>query len=151
VSGTLEVRRARPDELAACADLYVRVLRETFTWQPPERHHREDFLRATRDEEIHVAVEGGEIVGLAAFFRPQNFLHSLYVSRRGQGIGKALLDEVCTGASGPVSLKVQAPNRRAQQFYAREGFTCVERGRDPGSDVAWLRLMREPPARPPAS
>jgi hypothetical protein len=59
VSGALEVRRGRPDELAACADLYVRVLRDTFTWLPPERHHREDFLRATRDEEIHVAVLDG--------------------------------------------------------------------------------------------
>jgi GNAT superfamily N-acetyltransferase len=147
----VEVRRARADELAACADLYVCVLRDTFTWLPPERHHREDFLRATRDEEIHVAVQDGEIVGLAAFFRPQNFLHSLYVSRRGQGIGKALLDRICNRASGPVSLKVQAPNRRAQAFYAREGFRCVERGRDPGSDVAWLRLVRERPGAHPAS
>ena len=151
MSGTVEVRRARPEELAACADLYVRVLRDTFTWQPPERHHREDFLRAARDEDVYVAVEDGELLGLAAFFRPQNFLHSLYVGRRGLGIGKALLDHVLAVATGPVSLKVQAPNRRAQAFYAREGFTCVERGRDPGSDVAWLRLVRDRPARPPAS
>ena len=108
----------------------------------PERHHREDFLRAAREEEIYVAVEGGEILGLAAFYRPQNFLHSLYVARRGEHIGKALLDYVLAVADGPVSLKVQAPNRRAQHFYAREGFTCIERGQDPGSDVAWLRLVR---------
>jgi GNAT superfamily N-acetyltransferase len=142
----VQVRRARPEELPACAELYLRVLRDTFTWQPPERHHREDFLRAARDEEIYVAVEADEILGLAAFYRPQNFLHSLYVARRGQGVGKALLDHVLAVATGPVSLKVQAPNRRAQQFYAREGFTCVERGQDAGSDVAWLRLMRERPA-----
>jgi GNAT superfamily N-acetyltransferase len=143
LSAGLEVRRARPEELPACADLYLRVLRDTFTWQPPERHHREDFLRAAREEEIYVAVRDGEILGLAAFYRPQNFLHSLYVTRRGQRIGKALLDHVVAVADGPVSLKVQAPNRRAQHFYAREGFTCVERGQDPGSDVAWLRLVRE--------
>jgi GNAT superfamily N-acetyltransferase len=146
LGGGVQVRRARPEELPACADLYLRVLRDTFTWQPPERHHREDFLRAARDEEIYVAVEADEILGLAAFYRPQNFLHSLYVARRGQGVGKALLDHVLAVATGPVSLKVQAPNRRAQQFYAREGFTCVERGQDAGSDVAWLRLMRERPA-----
>ncbi|HEV2532707.1 GNAT family N-acetyltransferase [Phenylobacterium sp.] len=151
MSGAVEVRRARPEELAACADLYVRVLRDTFTWQPPERHHREDFLRAARDEEIYVAVEGEEILGLAAFFRPQNFLHSLYVGPRGKGVGKALLDRICAEASGPVSLKVQAPNRRAQRFYAREGFSCVERGRDPGSEVAWLRLVRDRPGNPAAS
>lgn len=146
MSGGLDVRRARPEELPACADLYLRVLRQTFTWIPPERHRREDFLRAAREEEVYVAVEDGEIVGLAAFYRPQNFLHSLYVDRRGEGVGKALLDHVSALADGPVSLKVQAPNRRAQRFYAREGFACVERGRDPGSDIAWLRLVREHPS-----
>ena len=139
----MEVRRARPEEIGACADLYVRVLSETFTWLPPERHRREDFLRAAVDEEVYVAVEAGRIVGLAGFFPPQNFLHSLYVDSRGRGVGKALLDHVTARAEGPLSLKVQAPNRRAQAFYRREGFRCVEAGRDPGSDVEWLRLVRE--------
>ncbi|WP_374467732.1 N-acetyltransferase family protein [Phenylobacterium sp.] len=138
----LTVRPARPDELAACADLYVKVLRETFTWQSPDRHRREDFLRAAREEEIYVALLAGRLVGLAAFYRPQNFLHSLYVTERGLGVGKALLDHVSAVAEGPVSLKVQAPNLRAQAFYAREGFVCTEHGRDPGSDVSWLRLER---------
>ncbi|MDB5443090.1 MAG: acetyltransferase [Phenylobacterium sp.] len=143
MSGALEIRRARAEELGPCADLYVRVLRDTFSWQPAERHHREDFLRTAAEEEIYVALEDGRIVGLAGFFRPQHFLHSLYVDRRGHGIGKALLDHVSAVAGGTISLKVQAPNRRAQAFYAREGFRCVERGQDLGSDVAWLRLVRE--------
>ena len=138
----MEVRRARSDELGACADLYVRVLCETFTWLPPHRHRREDFLRAAKEEEVYVAVEGARVIGLAAFFRPQNFLHSLYVEARGAGVGKALLDRVAAEADGPLSLKVQAPNRRAQAFYRREGFLCTEHGRDPGSDIAWLRLVR---------
>src|ERR1700709_1984263 len=106
----MEIRRARSDELGACAGLYVRVLSETFTWLPPERHRREDFLRAAKEEEIYVAVDGARVIGLAAFFRPQNFLHSLYVDARGGGIGKALLDHVAALADGPLSLKVQAPN-----------------------------------------
>ena len=137
----MQVRRARSDELGACADLYVKVLAETFTWLPPERHQREDFLRAAKDEEIYIAVEDGRILGLAGFYRPQNFLHSLYVDVRGRAIGKALLDHVCAVADGPVSLKVQAPNRRAQAFYAREGFICTEEGRDLGSDIDWRRLV----------
>jgi len=141
----LEIRRMRADEAAACADLYVRVLRETFSWQPPERHRRADFLSAAREEEVYVAVEDGRILGLAAIYRPQNFLHSLYVDARGRGIGKALLDHVSRAMGGELSLKVQAPNTRAQAFYAREGFRCVERGRDPGSEVGWLRLVRPSP------
>ena len=138
----LEVRRARPDELAECAELYVRVLRETFTWLPKDRHRKADFLAAAGEEEIYVAVEDGRIVGLAGFYRPQNFVHSLYVDARGHGVGKALIDAVAATASGPISLKVQAPNVRAQAFYEREGFVCTERGRDVGSDVAWLRMVR---------
>jgi GNAT superfamily N-acetyltransferase len=139
----MEVRRARSDELGACADLYVRVLSETFTWLPPERHHRDDFLRSAREEEIYVAVEDGRILGLAGFYRPQTFLHSLYVDVRGRGVGKALLDHVLSIADGPLSLKVQAPNRRAQAFYRREGFYCTEHGQDPGSDIAWQRFVRQ--------
>jgi GNAT superfamily N-acetyltransferase len=138
----VEIRRARTDELGACADVYVRVLSDTFTWVPPQRHKRDDFLRAAREEEIYVAVEADRIIGIAGFFRPQNFLHSLYVDRRQRGVGKALLDHVIAVADGPLSLKVQAPNLRAQAFYRREGFLCTEHGRDPGSDVAWMRLVR---------
>jgi ribosomal protein S18 acetylase RimI-like enzyme len=145
MGGGIEIRRMRPEEAGACADLYVRVLRETFTWQPPDRHQREDFLKAARDEEVWVAVADGTILGLAAIYRPQSFLHSLYVEDRGRGIGKALLDRVGAEVEGPLSLKVQAPNRRAQAFYAREGFHFVERGQDPGADVAWIRLVRPKP------
>lgn len=141
----MEIRRASAEDLGACADLYVRVLTDTFTWLPPERHRREDFLRAAKEEEVYVAADRGRIVGLAAFFRPQNFLHSLYVDDRGAGVGKALLDHVAAVADGPLSLKVQAPNLRAQAFYRREGFLCTEHGRDPGSDIAWLRLVRPSP------
>jgi GNAT superfamily N-acetyltransferase len=138
----MQLRRARTDELGACADLYVRVLSETFAWMPPERHRREDFLRAAKEEEVYVALDGGEILGIAAFFRPQNFLHSLYVDDRRRGVGKALLDHVAAHADGPLSLKVQAPNLGAQAFYRREGFLCTEHGRDLGSDIAWLQLVR---------
>lgn len=135
----LVLRRARADELATCAGLYVRVLTDTFTWLPPERHRAEDFLAAARDEEIFVAVEAGRIVGIAALYRPQAFLHSLYVTERGRGIGKVLLRYVLTAAGGNLSLKCQAANKGAQAFYAREGFRCIEAGEDGG--VAWLRFV----------
>jgi GNAT superfamily N-acetyltransferase len=130
----------RADELGACAALYVQVLRETFHWLPPERHREADFYRAARDEEVFVALEGDRLVGLAALFGPQNFLHSLYVTERGRGIGKALLDHVAATLDGPMQLKCQAANLRAQAFYVREGFHCTESGEDGG--VAWLRFVR---------
>ena len=136
----MEIRRARPEEIAVCAGLYERVLRETFTWLPPDRHRGEDFLRHATDEEIYVAIEAGRIVGLAALFAPQNFLHSLYVAERGRGVGKALLDHVAETLDGPLQLKCQAANTRAQAFYVREGFRVTETGSDDG--VAWIRFVR---------
>lgn len=140
MTAAYEIRRARADEIEACADLYQRVLRATFTWMAPERHRREDFLAFARDEEIYVAVDGGLILGIAGFYRPQNFLHSLYVEVRGRGVGKALLDHVGAATTGSLSLKVQIPNLRAQAFYAREGFIPLDHGHDGG--VSWLRMMR---------
>jgi len=140
----LAIRRVTASaELAACAALYERVLRETFTWTNPDSHQARDFLRAARDEEVYAAYLAERLVGLAAFYRPANFLHSLYVSERGRGIGKALLDHVSSIADGPLSLKVQTANRRAQAFYSREGFRLVEEGRDASPGVAWRRLMRD--------
>ncbi len=136
----LSIRRARPEELDACAALYVRVLTETFTWLPPERHKAADFLRATRSEEIYVAIEAGKIVGVAGFFRPQNFIHSLYVTERGRGIGRALLGHLARVADGPLSLKCQAANVQALAFYKREGFHCTGRGED--GEIDWVRLSR---------
>ena len=134
------LRRARPEEIPACAELYVRVLRQTFTWLPPDRHKETDFYSAAREEEIFVAVEAGRIIGLAALYRPQKFLHSLYVDDRGRGVGKALLDHVIAEAGGVLQLKCQAANTAAQAFYVREGFRCTEAGEDGG--VPWLRFVR---------
>lgn len=136
----LVLRRARPDELVACARIYVRVLSDTFTWLPSDRHSEADFLDAAREEDIYVAVDRGRIVGVAALYRPQDFLHSLYVTERGRGIGKRLLHHVLAAAGGRLSLKCQTANTGAQAFYLREGFRCVETGENDG--IAWMRFAR---------
>lgn len=136
----LLIRRADPGDLPDCAALYVRVLSDTFTWIPADRHREADFLQAAREETVYVALDAGRIVGLASVYPPQSFLHSLYVTERGQGIGKALLDHVIAEMGGVLQLKCQAANARAQAFYRREGFRQVEAGQDDG--IAWLRFVR---------
>jgi GNAT superfamily N-acetyltransferase len=138
------VRRARLEELPVAASIYQRTLRDTFTWIPAWRHNAQDFLRQALDEEIYVAVDEARIVGVAAFYRPDNFLHSLYVAERRRGVGKAMLDHIAAVATGPVSLKCQAVNLKAQAFYAREGFVITEQGRDPPSGPPWVRMVGKP-------
>lgn len=141
-AGLMIVRRAQVGEIAACAALYERVLRATFTWIPAEQHQAADFIAAAQDEEVYLAVDGERLLGVASLYRPDSFLHSLYVEVRGLGVGKALLDHVADEADGPLHLKCQLPNTRAQAFYVREGFRAVEEGRDPGASIGWVRLSR---------
>ena len=138
----MQVRAARLEELPIAAAIYQRVLRDTFTWLPAASHNAQEFLDWSREEEVYVAVEGGRILGVAAFYRPGNFIHSLYVADRGRGIGRAMLDHLERIADGPLSLKCQVANIRAQAFYRREGFRVVEAGADPPPGVPWLRMRR---------
>ena len=139
----LVIRLAAADELPACADLYARVLAETFTWVRPDRlPTAEDFLADAEDETVYVALEDDRLVGLASVHAPTDFLHSLFVAERGRGIGKALLDHVSAQADGPIALKVQAPNLRAEAFYLREGFRIARRGEDPPPGFPWLLMVR---------
>lgn len=120
------------------------MLRDTFTWLPAWRHNAQDFLADAREEEIYVAVSDRRIVGFAAYHRPGDFLHSLYVSERGLGVGKALLARVTAESAGDLSLKCQAKNRRAQAFYRREGFRVIEIGQDAWPEgTTWVRMARD--------
>jgi len=139
----LVIRRATADELPACASLYEQVLAETFTWVRPDRlPTAEEFLADAEYEDVYVALVDDEIVGLAAFDASSNFLHSLFVARRGHGVGKALLDHIALRADGPISLMVQAPNIRAEAFYRREGFRVIARGAEPPPGFPWLKMVR---------
>lgn len=137
----MEVRRARPDEIADCAALYDRVVRETFTWLPTEGA-ADLFLAEAVEEEVYVAEIEGRIVGLASFYRPDNFLHSLYVDEaaRGQGVGSALLAHVRSIADGRISLKVQKLNTGAIAFYRRHGMETGEHGDPTAPGGGWFKM-----------
>lgn len=136
------IARARHHDLDAAATLYSRVAKATLHWLPPGGFEPQVFLEQARFETIWLAWEHGRIVGLAALYEPDSFLHSLYVDfpAQGRGIGLALLDTVAAAAPGPLSLKVEEQNIRARRFYAREGFRARETGISDGS--RWILLSR---------
>lgn len=136
------VRRLRPEELTEAAALYERVATAALHWMLPGTHAAARFIEQVRDELVFVAVARGRLVGLAALYEPESFLHSLYVDRgwEGVGVGSALLAAAEEAAPGPLSLKVEERNRRARTFYTRRGFVEGGRGEEAGS--AWIRLHR---------
>ena len=145
----ITVRLAQAAEISACGEFYARVLNASFTWLKASRPAlAEDFIAAAREEEVYLARDGEALVGVAGFFRPDSFIHNLFVDPQGRGIGKRMLDHLAGVADGPLSLKCQIPNLKARAFYRREGFRVVGRGIDPGAEVGWVRLSRRSSNRP---
>lgn len=149
----VRIRLARPWELPDCARLAVAVARATFTWNPPDSMTEALFLADAAEEEIYVARLAWRTVGLLAFYRPENFVHTLAVdfAHRGRGIGRALLAHAAARADGPLSLKVEVPNARAIAFYEHVGW---QRAAGPDATgvspygVQWLRFCNTPGTQP---
>ena len=141
---SLTIRAGGEADLAACAALYGRVVRETFTWFDASELTDAPFWAAAEAEELFVAERNGALVGFASFFRPDQFLHSLYVERgaRGQGVGSALLEQVRLIASGSIALKVQKLNAAAIDFYRRRGLQVIDAGDEDQPGGGWF-LMAE--------
>ncbi len=126
------VRLATEDDVPACAAV-VNGWIDATEWLPrdfpPEEIERQ-IREALPDREIWVA--GDPVAGYLSFDPSTSRIGGLYVSRPGEGLGKALMDRVKEGRDY-IQLWTHRPNRQAQRFYAREGFTAtgIE---DEGSD-----------------
>jgi GNAT superfamily N-acetyltransferase len=140
----LEVRRARPEEWPACADIYVRSGRAAFTWVDPAEFQAAKLQGwADEGEEIYLACVGERVVAMMTFWRPDNYVHNLFVEpdAQGGGVGSALLALAEKIADGPISLKCDAQNLRAMEFYEHRGLTVCEEGlRENGE--SWFMVRR---------
>lgn len=94
-------------------------------WRSRYQPVREQLLQA----DIYVYEEGNEIQGFAGM--TGDYLAGIFVDKkyRSMGIGKCLL--ACIKKNYPVfSLHVYQKNRRAADFYLREGLSVVSKGVD---------------------
>ena len=97
-----------------------------------------------RDEEIWLALMGEALVGIAALFREENFIHCLYVDpdAQGLGVGKALVGYLRKAVGAPLTLKLDVPNRRAIGFYEATGWQRLTGLDDQGVDEAGIKWAR---------
>ena len=139
---SFSLRRARSDEINACAALYERVGNATFSWRPKNWFRAADFLHFAKEEVVFIAEANGQILGLLSLYEPESFVHCLYVDQpaQGLGVGSALIAHATKEAPGPLSLKVDEPNKRANVFYKHLGFKREDSGNDHG--VRWLLLKQ---------
>jgi ribosomal protein S18 acetylase RimI-like enzyme len=111
-----------PDQASALVEMQFRAQQQGYGARFPKADHQ-------------IVVAGGERVGRLLVDRgPQEHRVvdiALLGSRRGAGIGTALLTEVLAGAGAagvPVRLAVAADDDRLVRWYRRLGFAVTERG-----------------------
>lgn len=127
------IRRGTAEDAAAAAEVYLRARHAAVPVIPALVHDNDDVRRWFRDvvavqRELWVAVDSeAGVVGLCVL--DGDWLDQLYVEPglTGRGIGLALLEQA--ERERPDGLQVWAfqSNVRALRFYARHGFTEVER------------------------
>jgi ribosomal protein S18 acetylase RimI-like enzyme len=134
------VRDFADADAAACAAIFDRAWHAGHPYAP-RRIDVAVFLAETRAEHVVVAETEGRIVGFAALYAPQSFVHHLYVdpASHGRGIGRALLGRAVALAGGTASLKCQLRNAAALGFYRRLGWRDAETGG--GTAEPWVRLL----------
>jgi ribosomal protein S18 acetylase RimI-like enzyme len=105
----------------------------------------EGFISQVEGEESHVVEIGGSVAGFISVWKPDQFVHHLYVlpQFQGHGVGQALLQKAEEMYGLPLSLKCATGNARAQRFYKSHGWVPMgESGT--GEDGPWVRLWLPP-------
>lgn len=152
MSSELNIRDARPADLAAVHELLVDTWHDTYdeligadeVADITGRWHNIDVLRrqqADPDLIFLVAESAGRIVGHALACPQtsgQGTLNRLYISPdcQGMGTGAALLARVRQrlGRAASITLEVEENNKKAVEFYQRHGFTETGRKAHCGDD-----------------
>ena len=126
----IAVRRAGPTDAASVAEVYLAsfqaalpTLRLVHTDDQVRRWIRDVVIPET---ETWVAVDGPKIVAMLSL-RP-GWVEHLYVApdRRGEGIGRRLLDLAKVRCGGPLDLWTFQVNKQARRFYEANGFVALE-------------------------
>ncbi|WP_372618706.1 GNAT family N-acetyltransferase [Falsiroseomonas sp.] len=126
-AGSIVIRPAEPEDAAAIARILRASIRAAMPWLPELHTPEEDlaFIAGQVLPQAEVWVAGNPApVGFVA--RRGEWLDHLYLapSRRGEGIGRALLLQAMEGRER-LTLWAFQRNHAARRFYERHGFRAV--------------------------
>ena len=159
VSGFQAVRRARPDDAEAVADVFLAARSAPMPYLP-DLHTAEETRAWIRDvvlgkHDVRVVEVDGAVGGFLAL--GTETVEHLYVSPelQGRGIGSALLDLAKDLRVDGFRLWVFQRNAGARRFYERHGLRVVEltdgaanEEREPDALYEWRPLSPARPVRP---
>ena len=120
----LIIREGRAEDVGPCALIYERLFRTNHPRASRERRGQRGFAESIAGEELWVAEQEDGIAGLVTIWRPDAFIHHLYIdpSWQRRGIGRALLGLALRRCGGHADLKCDEANRAAHAFYREMGF-----------------------------
>ena len=136
------IREATPYDNPDLSHIYWTCSQQA-DWLPSSAKNQVDFARDTEGEIIWVAVDcNGQVLGFVSIWRPDSFVHHLYIapSAQGQGIGSALLASLTECIPRPWRLKCVQSNTIALTFYQKQGWKKVGDGHSPTGDYWLLEL-----------
>ena len=132
------IRRARPEDLEAAVGVWERARWDA---KQPRMRARMDYSHTNnlehfrgvvmRENDVWLAVEGDEVVGLLALGERE--VSQLHVEPRRQrrGIGTALLDHAKALSPEGLTIATFQENHQARAFYEHCGFRAVHFGVSP--------------------
>lgn len=128
-------------DLTRLRQIYLTVRIETFPWLEPDKMKLSDFDESTEGELVLKAETDENIVGFVSIWKPEKFIHNLYVepAYQGKGVGTKLIDEVAKKVGFPLSLKCLKENTHALNYYRAHGWYTVQ---EDFSSEGYYFLMR---------
>jgi ribosomal protein S18 acetylase RimI-like enzyme len=103
------------------------------------------FLNHILPKEFHIdiAIVDEKVAGIIAYNDSHISQLYIHIAYQGLGIGKRLLEKAKEQSAGKLTLYTFEVNRKAQQFYEKNGFEIVSRGHEneenmPDILYAWM-------------
>lgn len=128
------IRRMEARDLEAVATIWLASNLEAHSFIPAEywRGNYEAVKAALARAEVYVYEDASGVLGFVGL--SGDYIEGIFVASdaRSHGIGRQLLDHV-KATHRCLELNVYAKNRRAVEFYQREGFELKGSGVDPNT------------------
>lgn len=140
----MKIEPGTNNDLSALCDIFNRS-RDANGSFPKQLYTLDEFMAVIDGEEVLVARIGEELAGFVSMWKPDNFLHHLFVLPKFQraGVGKMLVTESIHKFGLPMSLKCIKANTQACRFYERLGFQAQEEGVGPeGPYIHYCRAKK---------
>ncbi|MFB9076559.1 GNAT family N-acetyltransferase [Flavobacterium procerum] len=115
-----------------------------FSWLDTTKFKLEDFDKETQGEFILTALLDDRPVGFISIWKPNHFIHHLYIHHEYQnkGIATALLKTAIEKTKLPMRLKCLLKNTKAVDFYRRKGFIEKSKGLSPNGEYILFELTK---------